>query len=264
MALLFYTRPVVLNREQHRRLRVLQDEARYGFARRINSVPVVGSEFAACAVHYPIVFVGKDAGAMMPAALLGVRDSENLFVDAQGRWEVDYVPAFVRRYPFVLAETDGEDADERYNVCFDEAFDGLGESEDGVRLFEDDGEPAPFLLGALDFLREYQTQAEATGTFMTQLVELDLLVERHLEVQRSDGERLNLNGFHVIDDERLQALDDAQIVSLFRSGALAWIEAHRLSLARVGELSARLERGEDEPSPVGVEPESGLEPESIA
>lgn len=264
MALLFYERPVVLNKERHRDLRLLQGEARYGFARQTNSVPVVGPEFAACAGHYPIVFVGQQAGALMPAALLGVRDSENLFVDEAGRWEAGYVPAFVRRYPFVLAETGLEETGERFNVCFDEAFDGLGESEDGVRLFTEDGEPEEFLRGALDFLREYQAQAEVTGTFMTQLAELDLLVERHLEVQRPDGERLNLNGFHVIDDERLQALDDAQIVSLFRSGALAWIEAHRLSLARVGELSARLDRGGDTPPPDEAEPESGLEPESIA
>ncbi|MEJ2653892.1 MAG: SapC family protein [Acidihalobacter sp.] len=243
MTLLFYTRPVVLNKERHRDLRLLHGEARYGFARQTNSVPLVGSEFAASAGHYPIVFAGVEAGALMPVALLGMRDRENLFVDEAGRWQADYVPAFVRRYPFVLAEQEADsEGDERFNVCFDEVFDGLGEGEEGVRLFEDDGEPAEFLRGAMDFLRDYQAQAEATRAFMEQLKELDLLVERHLEVQRPGGERLNLNGFHVVDDARLQALDDAQVLSLFRSGALAWIEAHRLSLARVSDLSARLER----------------------
>lgn len=260
MTLLFYERPSVLNKDRHRGLRLLNAEARYGFARATNSVPLVGPEFAACVGHYPIVFAGTEPRELMPVALLGVRDRENLFVDAEGRWNADYVPAFVRRYPFVLAETEAESG-ERFNVCFDAAFDGLSESEGGVPLFEENGEPAAFLRGALGFLRDYQAQAEATREFMAQLGEFDLLIERSLEVQRPGGERLSLGGFHVVDDARLQSLGDAQVIALFRSGALGWIEAHRLSLTRVGDLGARLERRSMEAVPgetaqVSPEPES--------
>lgn len=241
MAVLFYERPVVLDTDRHRNLRMLQGEAQFGFARETNSVPIVTSEFASCVGHYPIVFAGDDAGARMPVALLGIRDRENLFVDAEGHWDAEYIPAFVRRYPFVLASSVGE-TNAQFNVCFDESFAGLVESSEGVPLFDDNGEPAAFLQGALAFLRDYQARLGVTRSFMAQLSELDLLVKRHLKIQRPNGDEFRLDGFYIVDDERLRALDDAQVLSLFRSGALDWIEAHRFSLSRIGALSARLDR----------------------
>ncbi len=238
--ILFYNRPVPLHKDSCKSLRIHTGQPDYSFARDTNSVPLVASEFGACVAHYPIVFVGAKSKSLMPVALLGVRDEENLFVDSSGQWTSSYVPAYVRRYPFILAET-GEDDGEKFTVYFDSEFSGLEDKDEGELLFHSDGEPAPYLAGVLDFLRDYQAQSEATKTWVQQLSDLDLLVERSLNVQRPDDEQLTLNGFYVVDTERVQALSDVEITRLFRTGALHLIEAHWLSLARIDAVAAHLD-----------------------
>ena len=100
---LFYQRPVVLNRQSHRSLKVKNTTPNFTFARQTNSVPIAGVEFARAALEYPIVFAGPSPDKILPAVLLGIRENENLFVDADGKWANAYIPAFIRRYPFVLA-----------------------------------------------------------------------------------------------------------------------------------------------------------------
>ena len=103
--MLVYERPMAINRERHRTVCIRRGDGTYPFARSLNSVPLLGSEFAVAARDFPIVFAGADTGHPMPAALLGLARDENLFVDADGRWaDGVYVPAFLRRYPFVIAE----------------------------------------------------------------------------------------------------------------------------------------------------------------
>ena len=149
---IIYEKPVLLNRHLHKRRRVLPNDS-FAFSRKANSLYLACAEFAEACKEYAIVFARVDGGRIAPLALLGLRDGENLFVNAQGRWEAHYVPAFVRRYPFVLAEFDGA----QMGVCVDEAFSGISETE-GEALFDAQGENTPYLQGALDFLNLYQTE----------------------------------------------------------------------------------------------------------
>ena len=96
--MLFYERPVALNRERHRLLRLAPAANHYGFAARTNAVPIASTEFAEAARDYPIVFVGEEGGPFNVAALVGLRDQQNLMVDGEGQWATGcYVPAFARR-----------------------------------------------------------------------------------------------------------------------------------------------------------------------
>lgn len=235
--LLFYQRPVPLNADVHRTARLGASDGKFSFCSQTNSIPLAAVEFFDAAREYPIAFTGSEKGPFFPIALVGVRQNENLLVDAEGRWQGRYVPAFVRRYPFVLAEK--ENADD-FNVYLDEAYAGFG-APNGERLFTDQGEHTPLLKQALEFLSTYQGEIRRTRLFVERLQALDLLVPRVLEVARSGNAPMVLRGFSVIDEQRLMSLDDAKLLELTRSGLLAWAHAHLMSLPNVGRLAELLE-----------------------
>jgi len=234
--LLFYKRPVPLNADVHRSVRLGQLGGDYSFSEQTNSIPLAAVELFDAAREYPVVFTGQDGSGMFPIALLGVRQNENLFVGADGGWQGRYIPAFVRRYPFVLAEK--QDAED-FNVYLDEAYGGFG-AQNGERLFADDGEHTPLLKQALEFLSTYQGEIKRTRLFVERLQGLDLLIPRVLEVVRPNEPPMVLQGFSVVDEQRLLGLGDAQLLELVRSGFLAWIHAHLMSLGNVSGLAERL------------------------
>ena len=235
---LFYERVIPLNRDVHRELKLQAEVEGYRFAQGVISVPVVGVEFPAVSREYPILFTGA-GGENLPVAMVGLRPGENLYVEGDGRWsEGAYVPAFVRRYPFVFAK--GE-ADDRLTVCVDDSSAKLG-SESGTPLFDDSGNETPLLKQTLSFLQDFQAHIERTRNFVNRLDELGLLKTRDLQAVLQDGSRFLLRDFRVVDEEKLQSLADAEVLSLFRSGELAWIQAHLLSVSNTSRLLERLMR----------------------
>lgn len=238
--LLIYDRPVVLDRERHRNLKVATTKTGFTFAASVNSLPLATAEFARAACDYPILFAGAEPASVVPAALLGLRADENLMVDVDGNWQPDaYVPAFLRRYPFVLAEKPAPA--EGFNVCLDEAWPGLG-AEDGEALFAEDGSNSSLLDGAVKFLQEYQAHLERTRAFTARLAELDLLVPKTIRVERASGKSFALDGFFIVDEQRLQALKGKPLQELLKSGDLGWIHVHLMSLVNVERLSRRLDQ----------------------
>ncbi|KGI78035.1 SapC family protein [Oleiagrimonas soli] len=235
---LVYERPVPIHRSRHRNLRVRPSVGEFSFARQINSVPLVGSEFAAAARDFPIVFAGASTASMMPAALLGLTQDENLFVEADGRWADEvYVPAFLRRYPFVVAEhATGEDL----TVCVDEA--AIDDADDALPLFQADGSESPMLRHAIEFLGEYQKDVQRTRAFMEQFAHHKLLVEKVIRLERPGNEPATLSGFSILDETRLNALGAKSLQTLAKSGALGLAYVHLMSLTNVQRLSARMDR----------------------
>jgi hypothetical protein len=236
--LLIYDRPRQLSRAAHRALRLVTGVPNWQFARLVNSVPMVLAEFAKAGLDYPIVFAGAP-GQEQPAVLLGLHSGDNLFVDAEGAWAQDaYVPAFLRRYPFVLAEAaEGED----FTVCVDEAFPGFHASE-GEPLFHEDGSDTDLLSHAVKFLSDFQAGLRDTQAFTARLRTLDLLEPRTLHVQPAQGNPSTLDGFQVVSTAKLAAVKGKALAALHTSGDLAAIHAHLNSLNHVARLSARLDR----------------------
>jgi hypothetical protein len=239
--LLIYEQPLVLNRVQHRHLRIKAVLQNFEFARALNSVPLTTIEFAQAARDYPIVFAGEDGGdlgAGMPAALLGLSRDCNLFIETDGCWATDtYVPAFLRRYPFVVANQDA--LPDTFAVCVDAPF--LATGNDGLNLFEESGEDAPALKRALGYLADYQAAVQRTQAFMQQLRESQLLVPRTIRVERPDSAAQTLSGLHVVDEERLHKLAGKDLAKLSKTGALGLLYAHVMSLGNIQRLSARMD-----------------------
>ena len=241
--MLFYERAVALNRERHQKLRMEPVAKPFAFAAKTNAIVIASTELAEASREYPIVFVGTQDGPYSLAALVGLRNEENLLVDAAGHWEAGaYVPAFARRYPFVLAQTEGNPL---LTVCVDEAYSGLNE-ERGEALFDDAGKETPYLTRVLEFLRAFHDDMERTRLFAGRLQELGLLVSKVVTIEQQRGgkpERQVLDGVWVVDEEKLRGIDDARVVELFRSGYLGWVYAHLLSLGNIRRLARRLDQG---------------------
>ncbi|GLQ95777.1 SapC family protein [Dyella mobilis] len=240
---LFYERPVPLNRNAHKDLRI-KGVQNLKFAHGAHSVPLTCTEFPIAARDIPILFAGADVSNVGPMALLGLRQSENLFLDNDGYWERGvYVPAFVRRYPFVLAEKPKGMEGDDFTVFLDEGYEGFSNTE-GERLFKEDGTDSDILKNAVSFLGEFQQHVARTRQFVEDLVKHDLLEARNIQLQRN-GNALNLNGLFVVSEEKLRNLDAETAHRFLLDGTMGWIFAHLLSLQNIDRVSERLAKRED-------------------
>ena len=237
---LFYERPVPLNRTQHKNLRI-KSLPNFKFAQKVHSVPLTGVEFPAAARDLPILFAGTSVDDAGPMALLGLRQDENLFVDADGRWLPNtYIPAFIRRYPFVLAEKPAGEPGDDFTVFLDEGYQGFSESE-GERLFKDDGTDSQTLTNAVSFLGEFQQHVGRTRWFMEQLRKHQLLEPRNIRLQK-EGVSVNLNGLFTVNEDKLRQLDEKTAHEFLREGVFGWVYAHLLSLPNLDRLTLRLDQ----------------------
>ncbi|MBV1877094.1 MAG: SapC family protein [Pseudomonadales bacterium] len=234
-SLLFYNKPVALNKTIHKDVKISTGSNNFSFAAETNSVILAGVEFTQAAKEYPIVFA-KAGDGMVPVALLGLRNEENLFLTKEGVWEAKYVPAFIRRYPFVLAES--KEPGQRM-VCIDESYSGF-EDKEGEPLFQADGEPAPILQQAIEFLEEYQKQYIRTERFIQRLQENDLLMPLNAKIDMVDGQQFALTGLLAVDEQKLLALSDEKALELFKSGELAWVYCHLMSMGNMAALVDRI------------------------
>lgn len=235
--LMFYERAVPLNRKRHLKTKIEIAPNHYAFAARTNALPIASTELNDAARYYPIVFVGKEKGSFNIAALVGLNNQENLMVNPDGIWEAGtYIPAFARRYPFVLATTNDQD---KFTVCVDEAYPGLSEGK-GTALFDEKGAESAYLKGVLEFLQAFHREMQRTSAFANRMHELGLLTPKTITVDRK-GKKQFLEGLWVIDDAKLGGLDDTRVAELYRLGHLHWISAHRISLGNLAGLATRLD-----------------------
>jgi hypothetical protein len=208
----------------------------YSFSKTVNSVPLLAVEFPPAASEYPIVFAGSD-DTVMPAVILGLRGQENLFLAEDKTWKATYIPAFVRRYPFVFSSN----ADNtRFTLCIDEAFHGFNQEGKGARLFSDDGKPSAYVDNVLKFLQEYQVQFMRTQAFCKKLKEINLLDPMQAEVTLPAGARTALTGFQAVNRERLKELPGDKLAELAKTDELELIYLHLSSLRNFNELKDRL------------------------
>jgi hypothetical protein len=231
---LFYQSIAPLNRERHRKLRFNQTAAPYAFAAQTHVIPAVIDEFATASRRLPIVFL---PASPLPSSvfLVGLRPGENVFVDAGGNWTGDYIPAFARRYPFMLGEI------ERGGpvICIDEKFANLSEKA-GEKLFAEDGGETAFLKDQIKLVNDYFAAAKRTDVLLKALNDLQLLRPVTIESKLPLGSSSILHGFLTVDEIKLNALGDEDFLRLRKEGLLPAIYAHLLSLSSVEKLRQSL------------------------
>jgi len=234
---LFYAKPEPLSREAHGKIGLRRVEKPFGFAAASNVVPLTVAEFPVAGLSYPIIFAGE---RYQPLAVMGVGPGTNLYVQPDGGFEVGaYIPAYIRRYPFVLATDQSRG---QLVVCIDRDASMLGEDYD-LAFFNESGQPTDYTNGCVQFCNDFETEGRRTEAFINLLKELDLF-----EVRRSTFTPANLDGtsgspqpiaeYFAVSEEKLKALAPEKLKELVGNGAVAQIYAHLMSLTGWDRLIA--------------------------
>ena len=250
--LLLYKDATPVTVDRHRDLSV-KTGANYNFAKGVNSVPLTAIEFAQAAAEYPIVFAGTD-DAIMPAVILGVQQTENLFVDESGTWQSKYIPAFVRRYPFVFSN---DKTGKTLILHVDESFDGCNREGRGERLFDSDGLQTQYLKSVLNFLQDYQARFLRTKEYCDRLRSHELLQSMQANFNPATGEPRSLSGFMTIDREKLKKLSTDDLEAMFRNDELECTYLHLHSLRHFGDMLERLPAPSAEAETANVDDKTG-------
>ncbi|PZO01034.1 MAG: peptidase [Alphaproteobacteria bacterium] len=225
---LFYSQPEPLSVDLHGALGVNAVEKPYAFVAASHIVPLTVTEFAPGALSYPVVFLGDNK---QPCAVMGLRQGENLYIDMAGDFRPEaYIPAYVRRYPFVFAN---DDTQNRMILCVDRAAPFLVEGGE-TPLFEN-GEPSAYVNQAMEFCNNFEQERARTDSFVKLLTDLDLFETREANFtprnpDGSAGTPQKLAEYFAVSEEKLKALPAEKLVELRDNGALGQIYAHLVSL----------------------------------
>jgi hypothetical protein len=210
------------------------------FCRKSNALPISYSEFSHASHDYPLMFISGDGGKTFAAvAALGLQTGQNLFVDAAGAWDKSvYVPAYVRRYPFCMAQVsvDGAASGERVVCVAQQAID----EENGEQLFDDKGEALPHWTDMEKLLHEYEVDLMRTQEMCGILKEYDLLEPFTMQAVPNAGGAMQLTGMYRVAESRLAALEAEQLRALIEKGVMGRIYTHLLSLNNFERLLGRV------------------------
>lgn len=230
-----HQKPIALDRVAHRALkldRTARDLSRF---KELNAFFVSAGEFADACRDFALVWVtaGKDPqgnALVAPIAVFGLQAKQNLCID-NDQWRVRYIPAMLRFYPFAMART----SDTEIVLCVDEAWKGLS-NDSGELLFNADGTPTELVAGIQQQLQAFEADVERTKVMGARLMALGLLREMRFDATLPDGQKIEVNGFLAVDEEKLTKLDDTVLVELARSGLLGMIHAHQISMGNMTRL----------------------------
>jgi hypothetical protein len=201
-----------------------------------NAVPLTIDEFVSAQRHFPIVFSSGETP--VPLALMGLNDGVNVFVDDDGKPQnYIYVPAYVRRYPYLLARLDP--SKDELSLCFDPTSDLIGELKEGNPLFKDE-KPTEGLTAILKFCEDFEIAAQRTTQFVKELQEMDLLIDGEVTIQPTEAAAPFIyRGFRMVDEEKMRQMNGDQLRKINQNGILPLIMAHLFSLSMIREVFGR-------------------------
>lgn len=225
---MFYEKPVPLTKDKHAAYGVTQVEKPFDFMATQHFLPLTAPEFGSASASFPIIFAGEERS---PLAVMGIRQKENLFVE-NGQFAQDfYMPAFARRYPFVLA---GDNENDRFVVCVDEKATCVTNKNPQQKFFEG-GDTSQFTKEAFQFLQNFERDRQATSRMIETFKELDLFEPKEMNFQGNNADgtpapRQKIADYFAVSEEKLKALPDAKLAEFTKNGYLAVAYAHLVSL----------------------------------
>jgi hypothetical protein len=233
--LMIYDNIQPLSSEVHKEWSVSVEN--YAFASHLISAPVLATEIPFAASEFAVVFSSTAVeGEYLPLAIMGLAEGENLCLDENNQFTTRYVPAFLRRYPFVLG---GDKNAETLAICIDADSPALvKDGSKGHKLFNEAGEQTDHLKEVIEFLRDYQYRTELTKIFCKRLHDLKLLepMQANITFKGREDANMNLKGFYVVNRDKLKAISDEDALDLFKRDGLELIYSHLRSLANLNHL----------------------------
>lgn len=224
-----------LSSVEHASWKARASEALPVFGRQ-HAIPLTIDEFAVAQRHYPIIFSAGENP--VPLALMGLNEGVNTFADSDGKLiDQVYVPAYVRRYPFLLARL--RDDTEELSLCFDPSAGTIGPFEDGDPLFVD-GQPSDAIKAVLGFCEQFEQAGQRTTAFMQELTSAGLLMDGEVSIQVAESDQPFIyRGFQMVNEEKLRELRGDSLRKMMQSGLLPLVHAHLFSLGIMREIFAR-------------------------
>ncbi len=233
---LLYRELEPLNRPSHgdkkmRRIDTIADLA------TTHAIPVTVDEFMLVGRFFPVIFSSGDTP--VPLALMGLHEGTNTYFDKDGRLTDNnvYVPAYIRRYPFLLARLT-QDSDQ-LSLCFDPTAGAVGDYDDGEPLFDGDA-PSERTNEILAFCEQFEQAGQRTSAFMQELKDMKLLMDGEVAIQPEGSEQPFIyRGFQMVDEQKFRDLRGDELRKMNQSGMLSLVMAHLFSLSLVRDLFAR-------------------------
>jgi hypothetical protein len=170
---------------------------------------------------------------------MGLNEGVNVFFGDDGRPldQQTYIPAFIRRYPFLLARL-RPDSDE-LSLCFDPTSNAVGDFEDGEPLFDGD-QPSEATKAILQFCEQFEAAGQRTAAFMEDLKKSDLLMEGEVAIQPEGYEQpFVYRGFRMVDEEKLREMRGDELRKMNQNGMLPILYAHLFSLSQMRDVFGR-------------------------
>ena len=233
---LFYSALEPLNVTQHGKMKIRAIDKAPVIA-TTHAIPATVDEFALLQRHYPIVFsVGETP---VPLVLMGLSEGVNVFLNEDGKLHdtTTYVPAYMRRYPFLLARL-RPDSDE-LSLCIDPTSGAVGDFKDGEPLFDGD-QPSQATMAILQFCEQFETAGQRTAAFIEELKKSGLLMDGEVAIQPEGAEQPFIyRGFQMVDEDKLRELRGDELRKMNQNGMLALIYAHLFSLSQIREVFSR-------------------------
>ncbi len=232
---LFYNDLVPVNVEQHATWRSRGTDTLPWLVKQ-HAAPLTVEEFPLAQRHFPIIFSG--GADPVPLALFGLNEGVNVFVDDDGKLTSNvYLPAYVRRYPYMLAKLRSDT--DNLSLCFDPTTDLIGPFDDGEALFDGD-QPSEGTKAALQFCEQFEIAGQKTANFVAELQKHGLLMDGELKMQVAGrDEPFVYNGFRMIDETKLRDVRGDVLRTWNQNGMLPLIYAHLFSLDLSREIFAR-------------------------
>lgn len=229
---LFFKDLVPLSTSQHQGWKI-QTQSKAPFLVGQHALPVTVDEFVSVARHFPIVF--SSGNQSVPLALMGLNEGVNMFVEDDGSvTKPVYIPAYVRRYPFLLAKLRPET--DELSLCFDPSAPGIGPDVDGQPLFDGD-QPSQTTRDILNFCQQFEEAGLRTAAFMDELNKLDILMDGEVAIQADGQEKpFVYRGFRMVDEEKLKELRGDTLRKISQSGMLPLLYAHLFSLQLMRDI----------------------------
>lgn len=244
---MFFNDLVPLNSQNHKGWKSKQFPD-VSFLAKQHAIPVTVDELIDAQRHFPIVFSAGDNP--VPLALMGLNEGVNTFVDDKGVITQDvYLPAYVRRYPFMLAKLQA-DTDE-LSLCFDPSAGVIGDHDEGNELFDENSEPTEYTKGVLDFCQKFEESGARTKAFMEELKKHELLIDGEIAItlNQDPDKPFVYRGFKMVDENKLKDLKGEALESLASSGMLMLVHAHLFSLNLMRVIFARQSQQGKVPKP---------------
>ena len=229
----------VLDRDAHRHLRV-RTEPSAELGDGTMACLTVPLEFRRIQNEFPILFRRDlESGKFSALALMGFENGENLFLE-DGRWDAHYRPMALAIQPFLVGRPASGEGPAQVHI--DLSHSRIAPPGEGIGLFDENGQPTPHLEQIAAMLGDLDEGYRASHDFFDALERHELLEPLAVDVALDDGSQHRLVGYHIVNEDKLAALDAAALGDLHRGGHLMPIFMALASLSNLSELARRKQR----------------------